>query len=166
MYVLFETAGGFALFKVVKEKRLEKLDSLHEHFDEADDAKKIVKLKSFVPFKDTKDAMKSVEKLMKGKVSKGLKKFLEKNIVQKEIEDELLVADKKLGKSIQEALNINCKTGEKANELMRCIRFQMDSLISDMQDTSQFKQMQLGLAHSVSRYKLAFTSDKVDTMII
>lgn len=28
------------------------------------------------------------------------------------------------------------------------------------------KQSQLGLAHSVSRYKLAFTSDKVDTMII
>ena len=26
--------------------------------------------------------------------------------------------------------------------------------------------MQLGLAHSMSRYKLAFTSDKVDTMII
>ena len=49
---------------------------------------------------------------------------------------------------------------------MRCIRFQMESLISDMQDTSSYKQMQLGLAHSVSRYKLAFTSDKVDTMII
>jgi len=67
-----------------------------------------VKLKAFAPFKDTKDAMKSIEKLMKGKVSKGLKKFLDKNIVQKEIEDELLVADKKLGKSIQEALNITC----------------------------------------------------------
>jgi nucleolar protein 58 len=26
--------------------------------------------------------------------------------------------------------------------------------------------MQLGLAHSVSRYKLSFTSDKVDTMVI
>ena len=26
--------------------------------------------------------------------------------------------------------------------------------------------MQLGLAHSVSRYKLSFTSEKVDTMII
>jgi nucleolar protein 58 len=26
--------------------------------------------------------------------------------------------------------------------------------------------MQLGLAHSVSRYKLSFSSDKVDTMII
>jgi nucleolar protein 58 len=166
MYVLFETAGGFALFKVVKEKRLEKIDKLHTHFNDPDEAKKIVKLKSFVPFKDTKDAMKSVEKLMKGKVSKSLKKFLDKNIVQKEIEDELLVADKKLGKAIQETLNITCKTGEQTSELMRCIRFQMDSLISDMQDTSQFKQMQLGLAHSVSRYKLAFTSDKVDTMII
>ena len=166
MYVLFETAAGFALFKVLKEKKVEKVDKLHELFNDPDEAKKIVKLKSFVPFKDTKDAMKSIEKLMKGKVSKGLKKFLNKNIVQKEIEDELIVADKKLGKSIQEALNINCKTGEKANELLRCIRFQMESLISDMQDTSQFKQMQLGLAHSVSRYKLAFTSDKVDTMII
>jgi nucleolar protein 58 len=28
------------------------------------------------------------------------------------------------------------------------------------------KQMQLGLAHSVSRYKLSFTSEKVDTMVI
>jgi nucleolar protein 58 len=59
-----------------------------------------VKLKAFVKFKDTKDAMKAIEKLMKGGVSKSLKKFLDKNIVQKGIEDELLVAEKKLGKSI------------------------------------------------------------------
>ena len=48
---------------------------------------------------------------------------------------------------------------------MRCIRFQMESLVDGIEN-SQMKQMQLGLAHSVSRYKLAFTSDKVDTMII
>ena len=69
--------------------------------------------------------MKSVEKLLNGKVSKTLQKFLEKNIVQKEIEEELMVADKKLAKTIQEKLAITCKTGEKANELLRCIRFQM-----------------------------------------
>ena len=85
----------------------------------------MVKLKAFVKFKDTKDAMKSVEKLLAGKVSKTLQKFLDKNIVQKEIEDELMVADKKLGKTISEKLNITCKTGEKATELFRCIRFQM-----------------------------------------
>lgn len=166
MYVLFETAGGFALFKVVKDKKLKELDTLHESFVDADSANKVVKLKAFVKFKDTKDAMKSIEKLMDGKMSKSLQKFLDKNIVQKGIEDELLVAEKKLGKTITEKLGINCKTGDKANELMRCIRFQMQSLISGIEDTQQFKQMQLGLAHSVSRYKLSFSSDKVDTMII
>ena len=166
MYVLFETAGGFALFKVVKDKKLKKLDTLHESFQDAESANEVVKLKAFMKFKNTKDAMKSIEKLMEGKVSKGLNKFLDKNIVQKGIEDELLIADKKLGKTITEKLGIQCKTGETATELMRCIRFQMQSLISGIEDTEQFKQMQLGLAHSVSRYKLAFTSDKVDTMII
>lgn len=81
MYVLFETAAGFALFKVTKDKKLEKLDKLHESFMDGESANQVVKLKAFAKFKDTKDAMKSVEKLMKGKVSKGLKKFLSKNIV-------------------------------------------------------------------------------------
>lgn len=82
-----------------------------------------MKLKAFQKFKDTKDAMKSVEKLIKGEMSKGLKKFLQKNIVQKEIEEVLMISDKKLGKSIQEKLGIECKAGEKSSELLRCIRF-------------------------------------------
>lgn len=112
MYVLFETAAGFALFKVVKGKKLEKIDKLHESFADADSANSVVKLKAFAKFKDTKDAMKSIERLMKGKVSKSLNKFLSKNIVQKEIEDQLLVADNKLGKAIQEKLGISCKSGK------------------------------------------------------
>ena len=100
MYVLFETPAGFALFKVLKEDKVKNVDSLYKEFTSADKAKKIVKLKAFSKFKDTKDAMKSVEKLIKGEMSKGLKKFLEKNIVQKEIEEVLMIADKKLGKAI------------------------------------------------------------------
>ena len=91
-------------------------------------------MKAFVKFKDTKDAMKSVEKLLNGKVSKTLQKFLDKNIVQKEIEEELMVADKKLGKTITEKLGITCKTGEKALELFRCIRFQMNSLLEGVDE--------------------------------
>ena len=123
MHVLFETAAGFALFKVTKDKKLEKIDKLHESFVDADSANGVVKLKAFAKFKDTKDAMKSIEKLMKGKLSKALSKFLNKNIVQKEIEDTLLVADKKLGSSITEKLGITCKSGKTADELLRCIRF-------------------------------------------
>mgnify|MGYP000111743120 CR=1 FL=1 len=76
-----------------------------------------------------------------------------------------MVADKKLAKTIQEKMGINCQTGERASELFRCIRFQMQSLLTGLED-QELKQMQLGLAHSVSRYKLSFTTEKVDTMII
>ena len=100
MYVLFETAGGFALFKVLKEKKLKDVDNLHTYFEDVETAGSVVKLKSFAKFKDTKDAMKSLEKLIEGKLSKSLSKFLSKHIVQKGIEDELHVAEKKLGKVI------------------------------------------------------------------
>lgn len=123
VYVLFETSGGFALFKVVKDGKLKDVDGLYSNFKSAENAEKVVKLKAFKKFSDTKDAMKSVEKLLQGKVSKTLQKFLEKNIIEKEIEEELMVADKKLAKTIQEKMGINCQTGERANELFRCIRF-------------------------------------------
>ena len=113
--VLFETPGGFALFKVIKDGKLKNIDDLHKSFQTAEGAEAVVKLKAFKKFKDTKDAMKSVEKLLEGKVSKTLQKFLEKNIVQKDIEEELMIADKKLGKTITEKLGITCKTGDKAN---------------------------------------------------
>ena len=165
MYVLFETPGGFALFKVLKEGKLKDVDSLHKEFSTGDKASKVVKLKAFRKFKDTKEAMKSVEKLLKGEMSKTLKKFLDKNIVQKGVEEALMLADKKLGKTITEKLGIECKTGSKANELLRCIRFQMTSLLSDL-DEKELKSMSLGLSHTMSRYKLSFSSEKVDTMII
>jgi len=41
----------------------------------------------------------------------------------------------------------------------------MQSLLTGLDD-QELKQMQLGLAHSISRYQLSFTSEKVDTMII
>jgi len=41
-----------------------------------------------------------VQKLISGEMSKSLKKFLQKNIVQQGIEDALVIADKKLGKDI------------------------------------------------------------------
>ena len=58
MHVLFETAAGFALFKVTKDKKLEKIDKLHESFVDADSANGVVKLKAFAKFKDTKRRIK------------------------------------------------------------------------------------------------------------
>ena len=98
--VLFETPGGFALFKVLKDGKLKDVDNLHESFATPAGADKIVKMTAFKKFADTKEAMESIEKLLEGKASKTLQKFLKKNCVQDAIEEELMVADKKLGKTI------------------------------------------------------------------
>merc|ERR1712070_1339997 len=60
---------------------------------------------------------------------------------------------------------INCVHSPAIAELMRGIRSQLSALIKDVQE-GDMKAMSLGLAHSLSRYKLKFSPDKVDTMII
>jgi hypothetical protein len=41
MLLLFETAAGFALFKVNREDKLEKVDDLYREFDSLDAAQKV-----------------------------------------------------------------------------------------------------------------------------
>lgn len=98
-------------------------------------------------------------------MSSSLKKFLKKNIVKAELTDELAVADSKLGGIIKDKLDIACVADSKINELMRGIRFQLTSLVEGLDDT-KLRTMQLGLGHTLSRYKLKFSPDKVDTMVV
>ncbi len=55
--------------------------------------------------------------------------------------------------------------GTKCRELIRGIRHQMNALLEGLSD-KEMTSMSLGLAHSVSRYRLKFTTDKVDTMVV
>jgi nucleolar protein 58 len=165
MLVLFETPAGFALFKVLKDDKLKEVDNIHTYFETPEKASKIIKLHAFKKFADTKEALKSTSKLVKGEISKRLKSFLEKNVISKDIQDEIAISDKKLAKSITEEMGIACKTGDKAKELIRGIRFQMESLLSGLTE-GEMTQMSLGLAHSMSRYKLKFSTEKVDVMVI
>jgi len=77
----------------------------------------------------------------------------------------LAVADLKLGYAIKDKLELSCISNNAIQELMRCIRNQMDSLITDV-TKKEMSAMALGLAHSLSRYKLKFSPDKIDTMVI
>jgi len=165
MYVLLETPAGFALFKLSKDSKLKDADTIYKAFETPEKTAKLLKLKAFRKFKDTREAMKSVAKLVNGELSKTLKKFLKKSIVQQGIEDQLALADKKLGKAITQELGIDCKANEKSREILRCVRFQMSSLLEGV-DEKELKSMSLGLAHSMSRYKLQFSTEKVDVMII
>merc|ERR1740133_265156 len=126
---------------------------------------KTVKLKAFHKFEDTAEAVQSATALVEGKLSSGMKKFLKKSVVSKELKDQLAVADAKLGGAIKEKLSIPCIWDESIMQLMRGLRSQIEELV-DAASASEMKSMAIGLAHSLSRYKLKFSPDKVDTMIV
>ena len=119
MLVLFETAAGYALFKVLKPGKLTEPGKVWEHFDTADKANEMVKLKAFSAFENTTEAVVAATSMVDGTFDKTLKKFLKKSIVSKEISDELAVADLKLGGLIKEALDIKCVH----NDTVSCCNF-------------------------------------------
>jgi len=164
MLVLFETPAGYAVFKLLDEGKLAKSDSLYDDFDTLDKAKGVVKLKKFQKFEDTTEALAAATALVEGKMSKSLKKLLKK-VVAEDAHEKLAVADAKLGNVIKEKLEMSCVYDSKVAELMRCIRSQASGLISGLPD-KEMTAMELGLAHSLSRYKLKFSPDKIDTMIV
>ncbi|CAA2992654.1 probable nucleolar 5-2 [Olea europaea subsp. europaea] len=161
MLLLFETPAGFALFKVLDEGKLSKVEDLWKEFSTADSARQVVKLKAFSKFENTSEALSAATLLIDSKPSKGLRKFLRSHC-----EDDILaVADSKLGNAIKEKLQIECVHNNAVMELMRGVRSQLTELISGLA-SQDLAPMSLGLSHSLSRYKLKFSPDKVDTMII
>merc|ERR1712232_1507344 len=103
---------------------------------------------------------------MGGTVGKSLKKFLKKNIVDKGLTDKLVVLDKALGTSISKKLSIDIGVLDaNVKEIMRGIRLHLTTLIEGLNE-DEVKSMALGLAHTLSRFKLKFSPDKVDVMIM
>jgi nucleolar protein 58 len=165
MLVLFETPGGYSLFQVLDEGKLKNVEDIQKCFETEGKASALLKLKAFEPFADTAEAVACATALIENKLDKGLQKFLKKNIVSKKLTDELAVYDSKIGGIIKDKLGIQCLANSKIMELMRGIRSQMNSLIDTIEE-ADMKAMALGLSHSLSRYKLKFSPDKVDTMIV
>lgn len=120
-------------------------------------------MKHFQKFADTTEALEATTAAVEGKLSKTLKKTLKKHFG--DVQDSLAVADAKLGSAIKEKLNLSCVSNTSIQELMRCIRSQTDALLAGL-PKREMTAMALGLAHSLSRYKLKFSPDKIDTMIV
>lgn len=164
MLVLFETPAGYAIFKLLDESKLSQIDDLYQEFNTPEGASSVVKLKNFIKFEDTTEALAATTAAIEGKISKTLKKALKKHVC-KEVQDQLLVGDAKLGSAIKEKFDLQCVSNSNVQELLRCIRSQMDSLLTGL-PKKEMTAMALGLAHSLSRYKLKFSPDKIDTMIV
>lgn len=164
MLVLFETPAGHALFKMHEDAAVR---TASEGDLESEDAiKSLVKLKAFSRFTDTTSALAAATALVEGKPSKDLRKFLKNEVTP---DDRLAVADAKLGAALKEKTGLQCIFSSEVTNIMRAIRANLDALLEGQNDAvtgSTRDAMVLGLAHSLSRYKLKFSPDKVDTMIV
>ncbi|KAL5488352.1 NOP58 [Sanghuangporus weigelae] len=165
MLVLYETSLGYCLFKLTDSAKLKSAD-LWEEFESPERAGGLLKLKAIHRFESAASAVDEISSIQEGKLGKGLKKFLSDEIVEKgKLKETLTVIDSKLGASISKKLGIKVMADSSTTDLYRGIRGQLAALLGEL-DPRDLAQMSLGLSHSLSRFKLKFSPDKVDTMVI
>lgn len=165
MHFLFETPVGYALFKVNK-STFTKAKSWSDLPQTREGIQKLLELEAFKPFADAKESLQASVKLIHGKLSSNLSKFLSENVISKEIESTLLVGEKKIASEISKKLNINCVSNENVTELQRMVKFAVEDLLGSQFDAAEARNMALGLAHGLGRFRIKFSAEKVDTMII
>src|ERR1700753_2328147 len=165
LFVLNENAAGYALFKSTDKKLLKRSDLANIASSTADTCN-IFKLKQFTQWDSAATGLSEVAAVSEGKVTPMLASFLN-DVLKDEKKATLVVADPRLGAAIAKLpeLKIQPVSDSSTLDIFRAIREHMSSLVPDL-GASQLSTMSLGLAHSVSRHKLRFSPDKVDTMII
>ncbi|KAI6221307.1 SnoRNA binding domain protein [Aphelenchoides fujianensis] len=163
MLVLFETAAGFGVFKVLDNSKLSKADKIWDEFSNPTDIQEKLQLVSFKKFKSVNEALKASTCVEEGTIGKTLRKLLKSTASEAE---ELAVGDTKLAGLIKasENLNIQCVHDKVTGELMRAIRANVDNLLAEHK--GELDSMRLALAHSLGRYKVKFNPEKIDTMIV
>lgn len=124
-----------------------------------------LKLKKFVKFDSAAMALEEAVSLKEGKVPELLSSLLED--LEGEKKASIAVADTKLSNSISSLPNLKLTpvSGSDTTDLFRGIREHISSLIPGLVPEN-VDRMSLGLSHSMSRDKLKFSADKVDSMII
>ncbi|CAG7554775.1 unnamed protein product [Fusarium equiseti] len=164
LFVLAETPAGYGLFKAADKKML-KNEDLAAELGRPEKVVEMLKLKKFVKFDSAATALEEAASLKEGKVPELLTQLLDD--LKSEKKASLAVADMKLGTAISNlpSLNISPVSGSNTMDLFRGIRGQLANLIPGLVEEN-FDRMALGLSHSMSRHKLKFSADKVDSMII
>lgn len=124
-----------------------------------------LKLKKFVKFDSAAMALEEAAAVSQGQIPPLLNSLLEE--LKSEKKASLAIADIKLGTAISnlDELNITPVAGSNTLDLFRAVREHVSSLIPGLEQ-DVLDRMTLGLSHSMSRHKLKFSPDKVDSMII
>ncbi|ETO11777.1 hypothetical protein RFI_25597 [Reticulomyxa filosa] len=107
MLILFETASGYALFKVLDEAKIENADDIIEELKDEENRANIIQLHKFKSFENLEEAAQAVECLQESnELHKSLSKFIKKEVVKRGSNETLAVIDNKLGNLIKEKFNL------------------------------------------------------------
>ncbi|KAJ9106223.1 Nucleolar protein 58 [Naganishia friedmannii] len=178
MLVLAETSVGFCIFKLNDQAKLESKD-LWKQFETPEAATSALQLQAIHRFQSTASAVEDITAIQDGRLSASLQEFLTSSIAgagadgkkskksKSALEEKLIVSDPKLAGTINKTLSIPVMSDSSGGmqDLYRGIRQQLGALLGGV-DESDLSTMSLGLGHSLSRFKLKFSTDKVDTMVI
>lgn len=162
-YVLTETAAGYALLKA-SDKKIYKSSTLIADLNSTEKVLNQFKISAFSKFNSAANALEEANSIIEGKVSPQLQKLLDD--VKADKKTTLVVSETKLANAINKlGLNFNVVSDAVTLDLYRAVKEHLPELLPGLSD-SDLSKMSLGLAHSIGRYKLKFSADKVDTMII
>lgn len=174
LFVLHESAAGYALFEVVAFEEIGALlEGSMDTVTDLDRFSRAIKLKAFQPFESAEDALSSINAVSEHSCTDGLHAFLEMNLpkIKKKKEGKppafaLGVIDPALATAIADGMpGLSCRSDETVREVLRGCRLHMTHFVKGLGAGSQ-EQAQLGLGHSYSRGKVKFNPARSDNMII
>lgn len=170
LFVLFESASGYALFDVVEAEDVgSQLEQVQASVTNIDRFSKIVKMKGFCPFTSAENALENINDVSEGILNETLKNFLELQLPKvkpgKKPKFSLGVTEPKIGQAIQEQLSFPCQSNETILEVLRGIRLHLSHYVHQLA-SGNLEKAQLGLGHSYSRCKVKFNVNRSDNMII
>lgn len=123
LYVLYEHASGYALFRV---KEFEEVGAFITQVEQSSlDLSKfnsVVKLIAFTPFSSGLNALDNLNAISEGILHDDLKLFLDTNLpksTNKKDKVQLGVADAKIGSAVSESLSVQCTHVGAVPEILR-----------------------------------------------
>lgn len=164
LYLLFESAAGYALFvKKEFENTGETEEEVQQSILNPKTFSKIMTLAAWTPFLDAESALFEANAVAAGTPTEMLNNFLEMNLPKKKKQYQLGVYDPELGKELSAQFSIT--HGQTVKELMRGCRMHFYKLVKNLSELDLDKA-RLGLGHAFSRNRMQLDPNRQDKPII
>jgi len=162
-FILFESAPGYALFKVKEAEDIGSMvESMQESMQNFQTFSNVVSLAAFFPFHTAEQMLDNMNALSEGLLTEDLRGFITTYVPR---DKTLGVVEDKLASAIADACEVQCSKSKLVAEVQRWIRLHFTKFIDGMKP-DDLDKAQRSLGHSYSGSKVKFNVNKSDNMII